>query len=113
MGVPTANIPVSGLAVGGHEGLESGVYYGWVGLETVEHLQAVSNPGSRRHSGAYTTFHAAGQALDKLGSVVFGAGTEDGFHMKEKTGHVYPMVMSVGWNPFYKNSKRSVVGLNK
>lgn len=22
---------------------------------------------------------------------------------------VYPMVMSIGWNPFYKNEKRSVV----
>jgi len=67
LGIPTANIPLEGLAVGGNEGLDSGVYYGWAGLE----------------------INDAGQV--KLG------------------GEVYPMVMSIGWNPFYKNKVRSVV----
>ncbi|SLM39963.1 riboflavin kinase [Lasallia pustulata] len=64
LGIPTANIPVAGLAVGGHEDVENGVYYGWAGL----------NVGP---DGAFTG----------------------------ERGTVYPMVMSIGWNPFYKNTR--------
>ncbi|KAK5133874.1 hypothetical protein LTR08_007205 [Meristemomyces frigidus] len=64
LGIPTANIPISGLSVGGHEAVESGVYYGFAGL-----------------SPSAATSHASA---------------------------VYPMVMSIGWNPFYKNTVRSV-----
>ena len=64
LGIPTANIPLEGLEIDGHSDLESGVYYGWAGLD------------------------------------LSGSGTGD---------LVYPMVMSIGWNPFYKNTVRSVV----
>ncbi|CAD0096906.1 unnamed protein product [Aureobasidium vineae] len=59
LGIPTANIPLSGLTVGGHDDIESGVYYGYCSLS--------SFPST-----------------------------------------VFPQVMSIGWNPFYKNSVRSV-----
>ncbi|KAM0699228.1 hypothetical protein Q7P36_001275 [Cladosporium allicinum] len=64
LGIPTANIPISGLTVGGHDDVASGVYYGWAGLSP--------SPATG----------------DKPA--------------------VFPMVMSIGWNPFYKNSVRSV-----
>jgi riboflavin kinase len=64
LGIPTANIPISGLSVGGHSDIASGVYYGWAGLS--------SSPATGN------------------------------------TPAVYPMVMSIGWNPFYKNTVRSV-----
>ena len=40
-----------------------------------------------------------------------GVGSDGGHGDKaeETTWHVYPMVMSIGWNPFYKNTVRSVV----
>lgn len=60
--IPTANIPVEGLEVGGCQTIESGIYYGFAGLN---------------------------------------------LHDK-KQGAVFPMVMSIGWNPFYKNTVRSV-----
>lgn len=60
LNIPTANIPVEGLSVGGLEEVVSGVYYGYASLNL--------------DGGA----------------------------------QVYPMVMSIGWNPFYKNEKRSV-----
>lgn len=60
--IPTANIPVSGLSVGGCENVESGVYYGYASLP----LPSTSEPT------------------------------------------IFPMVMSIGWNPFYKNEVRSV-----
>lgn len=71
LGIPTANIPIAGLSVGGHDDMESGIYYGWCGLN-------VNRKGEQ--------------------------GKSDG------GGTVFEMVMSIGWNPFYGNSKRSVVG---
>ena len=32
LGIPTANIPIAGLSVGGHEDVESGIYFGWCGV---------------------------------------------------------------------------------
>lgn len=58
LGIPTANIPLSGLTIGGHDDIESGVYYGYCSLSS--------------------------------------------------TSRIYPQVMSIGWNPFYKNTVRSV-----
>ncbi|KAH8144546.1 uncharacterized protein LAJ45_11443 [Morchella importuna] len=63
--IPTANIPIEGLKVGGCETIESGVYYGFAGLDLHN-----ADTGSK--------------------------------------GVVFPMVMSIGWNPFYKNTVRSV-----
>lgn len=72
LGIPTANIPIAGLSVGGHEGLENGIYYGWAGVN-------VDSQGDR---------------IDKT---------------HKARGGVWAMVMSIGWNPFYKNTVRSVV----
>ncbi|KAL9126823.1 MAG: hypothetical protein Q9217_004197 [Psora testacea] len=69
LGIPTANIPIAGLSVGGHEGVESGVYYGWAGV-------SVDDEGKVQKDGS--------------------------------EGRVWAMVMSIGWNPFYKNTVRSV-----
>ena len=69
LGIPTANIPLAGLSVGGNENVESGVYYGWAGVD-------VDDTGKRERDGR---------------------------------GGVWGMVMSIGWNPFYKNKVRSVV----
>lgn len=33
LNIPTANIPVDGLSVGGTEDVQSGVYFGWAGLD--------------------------------------------------------------------------------
>ncbi|KAL6249260.1 riboflavin kinase [Rhinocladiella similis] len=65
LGIPTANIPPSGLS--SHPSLASGVYFGFVGL---------SLASSKDTSSASTL--------------------------------VYPAVLSIGYNPFYKNAMRSV-----
>ncbi|MCJ1441882.1 MAG: riboflavin kinase [Stictis urceolatum] len=64
LGIPTANLPISGLDIAGNTDLDSGVYFGFASL--------------RRST------------------------------LTSQTPTVYPMVMSIGWNPFYKNSVRSV-----
>ena len=74
LGIPTANIPLEGLSVGGQEDLESGIYYGWAGLD-------FGSPNLK----------------------------DDEDKSWEGYGRIHPMVMSVGWNPFYGNTRRSVV----
>ncbi|KAL2354906.1 riboflavin kinase-domain-containing protein [Cryomyces antarcticus] len=94
LGIPTANIPIAGLSVGGHEDVQSGVYYGWAGLSPSA-ATTTSNKSPHADAGADEESAAANPAeRDQT------AGGE--------TGAVYPMVMSIGWNPFYKNSVRSV-----
>lgn len=78
LGIPTANIPLAGLSVGGHEDVESGVYYGFAGV----------------------SIDAQGNAIQP------GRDSSEGVK-----GGVWPMVMSIGFNPVYKNKKRSVVSL--
>lgn len=75
LGIPTANIPLAGLSVGGHEEVESGVYYGWAGVNV----------------------------------------DEEGARVEQREGRgggVWPMVMSIGFNPYYNNTVRSVVGFS-
>lgn len=82
LGIPTANIPLAGLSVGGNEDVESGVYFGWAGVD-------IDDTGLRK---------------EKKG----GTGGEGGKEGKGGGG-VWGMVMSIGWNPYYKNQVRSVV----
>ncbi|KAG0637656.1 hypothetical protein HOY80DRAFT_246687 [Tuber brumale] len=77
--IPTANIPIEGLRVGGCETVESGVYYGYAGLNIPATADNDNHDKSKEPSATAT---ATG-------------------------GKVFPMVMSIGWNPFYKNSVRS------
>ncbi|KAL8664869.1 MAG: hypothetical protein Q9202_002731 [Teloschistes flavicans] len=88
LGIPTANIPIAGLSVGGHEGVESGVYYGWAGLNVTEEGEIISSGGRGDVDGKGERVVEEGKNGEK--------------------GMVYPMVMSIGWNPFYKNTVRSV-----
>ena len=82
LGIPTANIPLAGLSVGGHEEMESGVYFGWAGVDITEEGKRI-------------------EASEE--------GRSNGREGRRGKGGVWPMVMSIGWNPFYKNTVRSVV----
>lgn len=88
LGIPTANIPLAGLSVGGHEDVESGVYFGWAGVDVGGEGEAEGGKGVNGRGG-----ECEGNERKKAG----------------KRGGVWPMVMSIGWNPFYGNTVRSVV----
>ncbi|ETN39931.1 uncharacterized protein HMPREF1541_06158 [Cyphellophora europaea CBS 101466] len=78
LGIPTANIPPSNLS--SYPDLKSGVYYGFVGLKlTPETTQPADNSKLTLSSSASTN----------------GVG-------------VYPAVLSIGYNPYYKNKTRSI-----
>lgn len=95
LGIPTANIPKSSYraildATSAIEG-DTGIYYGWVAVypssSTPEQVSAV----------------ASSVAIDRVVDYNYGAQLEPGV----ERGVVFPMVMSVGWNPFYGNKERS------
>ncbi|PSK34205.1 Riboflavin kinase [Elsinoe australis] len=101
LGIPTANLPIEGLAVGGHDNLESGVYYGWASLSSY----TPSSTQSASHS--LPPLNGAAPSSDETQAHLASALSEAGKGQEHKAG-VFPMVMSIGWNPYYKNEKRSV-----
>lgn len=148
--------------MGGHSDLESGVYYGWAGLDFHDSSNSSSStggdnvPAAPSHSDrgdqtasqqqhkdnsaatlADRVKNAGGKVAGAVGSALFGgsggeAGSEQAAAAKPSSDsqeaatssssaaangaastpndghHVYPMAMSIGWNPFYKNTVRSV-----
>lgn len=96
LGVPTANIPSDSYSeilslTSSIEG-ETGIYYGWAAVypssidreEVTRKARETAVPSNRQVNYNY------GAALGP-----------------EEKGVVFPMVMSIGWNPFYHNVDRS------
>ncbi|KAH8163557.1 hypothetical protein CIB48_g4697 [Xylaria polymorpha] len=80
LGIPTANLPVDAAAAPWIADARSGVYFGWASLAlpaTHPDASSSSSSSSPDESPAAARFQ------------------------------IYPMVMSIGYNPFYKNSVRS------
>ncbi|KAH6843054.1 riboflavin kinase [Chaetomium sp. MPI-CAGE-AT-0009] len=86
LGIPTANLPVDEAQTPWISSMPSGVYFGWASLNL-----PASHPDSLSSTAA-----AKGNEADADGPTRGGNGFA-----------VYPMVMSIGYNPFYKNTVRS------
>lgn len=81
LGIPTANVPIDGPL----DNLPTGVYFGWCKVSTAtgsDHNKSTAN--STRN-------------------VTFNYGSELTLHDRK----VLPMVMSLGWNPFYNNERKA------
>lgn len=85
LGIPTANIPVNGLDVLNE--IANGIYFGFAGVD-------IDAQGRR-----------VPPVIGEIGEV---EASREKKQEKER-GRVWPMVMSIGLNPFYKNEVRSVV----
>ncbi|OKL55717.1 Riboflavin kinase [Talaromyces atroroseus] len=81
LGIPTANIPADGLAA--HPSLETGVYYGVAALDPARFVYE-----------------------DAVSSSI--ATSEGGGDRKKKKVTILPAVLSIGYNPFYKNEVKSI-----
>ncbi|KAI0813156.1 hypothetical protein GGR55DRAFT_639485 [Xylaria sp. FL0064] len=106
LGIPTANLPVDAAATPWIADARSGVYFGWASLALPPtHPDSNSSNNSNHHhhhhhpngtsSSATTETKASNTSLDAPTTT-----TASRFQ-------IYPMVMSIGYNPFYKNSVRS------
>lgn len=109
LGIPTANIPLSGISIGGQDNLETGIYFGWASLNTPHEEIAVS-PANSTSNSDQSLMKAFATVRDKIGQKILANGAANSVG-ESQSQTVYPMVMSIGWNPFYKNTVRSVVCL--
>lgn len=92
---------MSGLDIGGYSNIESGIYFGWAGLSLASatdesKAQQPSKPAEHQDAAAQAAASAAesmqGSRADKESAEVA----------------LYPMVLSIGYNPYYNNTVRSI-----
>ncbi|KAG6171894.1 riboflavin kinase [Claviceps purpurea] len=83
LGIPTANLPVDSTQTPWIDAISSGVYFGYTSLQSIPSSHAESTSSSSGPSAP---------------APVSGIGPEPA---------LFPMVMSIGYNPFYKNTVRS------
>ncbi|KAK3303485.1 riboflavin kinase [Chaetomium strumarium] len=86
LGIPTANLPVDDASTPWISTTPSGVYFGWASLNLPpthpDYILPTVNVDNNNNNKRRAAANANGFA-------------------------VYPMVMSIGYNPFYKNTVRS------
>ncbi|PSN75648.1 riboflavin kinase [Corynespora cassiicola Philippines] len=111
LGIPTANIPLSGLSIGGNEDLDSGIYYGFATLDYSSigaHVggdgRVPSASGGKEDPGERSSNHAVADL--EAAKEEEGSGAPQAQGAKKKV--VYPTVLSIGYNPYYKNTQRSI-----
>ncbi|KAF3031560.1 riboflavin kinase [Didymella heteroderae] len=101
LGIPTANIPLSGLSINGYSDLDSGIYYGFC---TLDHSTIPSSTSSTTVPSATSDTSIPSQSSSHaVLDLEYAASTPS-------TGRspVYPTVLSIGYNPYYKNTTRSI-----
>ncbi|KAF2825248.1 riboflavin kinase [Ophiobolus disseminans] len=102
LGIPTANIPLSGLSIGGNDALSSGIYYGWCTLDHTSipaQTTATSVPSATPDTSAPA--RSSNHAVADLEYSPSQSDSSSGLT-------VYPTVLSIGYNPYYKNTQRSI-----
>ncbi|KAI2628748.1 riboflavin kinase [Hypoxylon sp. NC1633] len=118
LGIPTANLPVDESATPWISTVKSGVYFGYASLalpathpdrQTQRHR---SNPRAPVNAPP-STLPASSPSTAPPDHPQEGSGETKESNQQTSTStstgkwQIYPMVMSIGYNPFYKNSVRS------
>ncbi len=76
------------------------MYYGWAGLNVDEEGRpSAPDTAGDVDAGGHQNSDISAPDAERI----------NGVDKQTSKGVVYPMVMSIGWNPFYKNTVRSVV----
>lgn len=83
LGIPTANIPIDDNL----NGLDAGIYFGWCKLKPNTDSPC-PEPVRRGTNGDLVAFN-------------------NGSKLEGEELDVLPMVMSIGWNPFYSNKEKA------
>ncbi|KAI0849705.1 riboflavin kinase [Daldinia vernicosa] len=123
LGIPTANLPVDSVATPWIASAKSGVYFGYAALalpsshpdrqdttdSQPQEPRHRSNPRAATNAPPHTTITSVSTSSETFPS--FSSSASSSLATKEasqqKRWQIYPMVMSIGYNPFYKNSVRS------
>ncbi|KXX76834.1 Riboflavin kinase [Madurella mycetomatis] len=99
LGIPTANLPVDDALTPWISTIPSGVYFGWASLRLP--------PSHPDYTSTVTSSPTAAASTQEGGAPKEGEGKAEAEAEAEGRYQVYPMVMSIGYNPFYKNTVRS------
>ncbi|KAI1211249.1 riboflavin kinase [Annulohypoxylon truncatum] len=106
LGIPTANLPVDEAAAPWIATAKSGVYFGYASLALPDtHPDHAQH--HRRHRGNPRAPASAPPAPLPPSSNDTAAESPSSEPEPPSRWQIYPMVMSIGYNPFYKNSVRS------
>ncbi|KAL2162010.1 hypothetical protein VTH06DRAFT_7795 [Thermothelomyces fergusii] len=116
LGIPTANLPVDDGKTPWISSIPSGVYFGWASLRLPpSHPDYVPTPPSAAVWAiiglgiGILPLPLPGSAPSEETKAAAAAAAAGGARGRGRNGFtVYPMVMSIGYNPFYKNAGRSV-----
>ncbi|KAI1257803.1 hypothetical protein MGN70_000847 [Eutypa lata] len=136
LGIPTANLPVDVAATPWIESVKTGVYFGYASLalppthpdyayhsnnkntatanSTTSDSNSNSNSKSQPQPEPKPTQQTTASSDPPPASTTTQeqdqhnpGGSNSSSSSSRRKWHVYPMVMSIGYNPFYKNSVRS------
>ncbi|KAL7622093.1 riboflavin kinase [Parahypoxylon ruwenzoriense] len=104
LGIPTANLPVDESATPWISTAKSGVYFGYASLALPSDHPDRLPPTSNTNTNTNTPSRAASPDPSASPTVAPAAAATAG---SARRWQIYPMVMSIGYNPFYKNAVRS------
>lgn len=94
-----ANLPEEAIAAQ-EDKLVTGIYYGWA--------QVVVRTAPESHTAiTHDTPSSTLPSTTGINEVARSASSSSSSLATSCPATVYPMVMSLGWNPFYKNEKKS------
>ncbi len=97
--------------------MQSGVYFGWAGLSLATATPNPDGSSAAAHGALHNQTDLKHRTEQVIGGVVDAligsskdpySATELHHTKSDKEFDIYPMVMSIGWNPYYKNEVRSV-----
>lgn len=135
LGIPTANLPDSSLGPLNDLGL-TGIYYGFARVHPTSSTPLPTAAPTPRMTPSTSSTHLAGMreayhpsaprsiSTDPLTSEAISQlppqtapyppnsvpdAPEEVHRLPDEDGKVWPMVMSVGWNPYFKNEKITAV----
>ncbi|KAF9090961.1 riboflavin kinase [Mortierella sp. GBA35] len=117
LGIPTANLPEEAIAAQ-EDKMVTGIYYGWAQVvvrttpqersQQLHHPHPHTTTDTPSTTATTTTSTTTGEGqLGQNSSVAKSASSSSSSLATHCPATVCPMVMSLGWNPFYKNEKKS------
>lgn len=101
LGIPTANIPPEGLS--SYPDLSTGIYFGYTSL--LHPPSSTSTNQNTTVTAPAVSKTAEGHLISSLTSPTSSAPPPDAIN---NSISIYPSVLSIGYNPYYNNSTKSI-----